>query len=66
MNEPDDEMARQLEESARQRAAADYRLVGRTAENRRISARIQVKVRTTLGQPADQWVIDVAEGRLPV
>ncbi|CAM3494063.1 hypothetical protein [Tsukamurella hominis] len=51
--------------SAEQRAHADYELYGTTAEARKISARILVKLARQEDKDPDQWVLDVAEGRLP-
>lgn len=54
-----------LEESAAARARADFRLRGDTPEIRRQVARVRVKAQRKMGVEPDQWVIDVAEGRLP-
>ncbi|MFT3662667.1 MAG: hypothetical protein QM809_15195 [Gordonia sp. (in: high G+C Gram-positive bacteria)] len=54
-----------LTESQRQRENADFTLRGRTPEARRASARGLVTIARKRGQQPDQWVLDVAEGRLP-
>ena len=54
-----------IADSARQRAEASFRLHGDTPDIRRISARILVKAARRLGEEPEQWVLDVAEGRLP-
>lgn len=54
-----------LAESARQRAEADYEIAGDTPEIRRINAGTAIKAMRKLGRTPDQWLIDVAEGRLP-
>ncbi len=54
-----------LVESARQREDADFELFGRTPEARQLSARILVNLDRQEGKVTPQWVIDVAEGRLP-
>ncbi|MEZ5213286.1 hypothetical protein MYK68_19890 [Gordonia sp. PP30] len=54
-----------LEESAAARDAADFDLRGRTPEERRINAETFVINRRLWGKEIPQWVIDVAEGRLP-
>lgn len=54
-----------LEESAEARANAPYRLRGKTPRERRIAAQIQVKLAHQRGKEPEQWVLDVAEGRLP-
>ena len=58
-------MTADLNTSAEQRANADYELTGDTPESRRLSAEILVKVDRLEGKTPDQWVLDVAEGRLP-
>ena len=54
-----------LEESAAARARADFKLNGRTPRARLASARILVRVAEVEGTEPEQWVLDVAEGRLP-
>ncbi|MFC7754361.1 hypothetical protein [Tsukamurella soli] len=54
-----------IEESAAARAKADFHLWGMTPHNRRISAQIVVEVARRKGEEPEQWVLDVAEGRLP-
>ncbi len=54
-----------LEESAAARARSERQLRGRTAEERRIAAEIVVVNNQMRGVDTPQWVIDVAEGRLP-
>lgn len=51
--------------SAEQRARSDYDLYGDTAEARRVSAEILVTLDRKEGKTPEQWVLDVAEGRLP-
>ena len=51
--------------SAERRAQADYVLGGETPEARVFSARILMELDRQEGKQTDQWVIDVAEGRLP-
>lgn len=51
--------------SAKQRAASQFDLRGSTPENRRISAQILVKIARKENREPEQWVLDVAEGRLP-
>ncbi|MBS4102777.1 hypothetical protein [Tsukamurella paurometabola] len=46
------------------RAAADFALTGDTAEARKISARILVKIARQDGEEPEPWVLAVAEGRL--
>ncbi|MCS3779356.1 hypothetical protein [Tsukamurella ocularis] len=58
-------MTATVNESAEQRANADYELTGDTPESRRLSAEILVKLDRQEGKTPDQWVLDVAEGRLP-
>lgn len=54
-----------LEESAAARERASFRLAGESPEERVIVARIRVKIARQRGQEPEQWVLDVAEGRLP-
>ncbi|GEE01611.1 hypothetical protein nbrc107696_20570 [Gordonia spumicola] len=54
-----------LERSARERAGADFILAGRTSRARQSAANILVKVARLQGEEPEQWVLDVAEGRLP-
>ncbi|MEZ5211344.1 hypothetical protein MYK68_11365 [Gordonia sp. PP30] len=54
-----------LSESERQRMNADYTLRGRTPRARSAAARALVTIARRRGEEPDQWVLDVAEGRLP-
>lgn len=54
-----------LDESAAARKRAAFGLRGRTPQERVIAARILVKIARQRGQEPEQWVLDVAEGRLP-
>lgn len=54
-----------LEESVAARERADFRLAGPTPRARLASARILVRVAELEGTEPEQWVLDVAEGRLP-
>ncbi|WP_156485544.1 hypothetical protein [Tsukamurella pseudospumae] len=54
-----------IEDSARERDEADFELRGRTPEARQASASILVNIDRQEGKTTPQWVIDVAEGRLP-
>ncbi len=58
-------MTMSVEESAAARERADFKLRGRTAPARRSAARILVKAARLRGEEPEQWVLDVAEGRLP-
>ncbi|WP_157851108.1 hypothetical protein [Gordonia phthalatica] len=53
------------EESAEARRKAAYRLAGDTPRARRYAAMALMTAQRRLGKEPDQWVIDVAEGRLP-
>lgn len=54
-----------IADSARQRAASGKALFGSTPAARRKSAQIVVKIDRLEGREPPQWVLDVAEGRLP-
>lgn len=54
-----------LDASAQQRAESDYEIVGSTPEIRQINANTVVRIMRRQGKVPDQWLIDVAEGRLP-
>lgn len=51
--------------SAEERARAKFKLTGITPRARRLSAEIIVNVARGRGEEPEQWVLDVAEGRLP-
>jgi hypothetical protein len=51
--------------SAEERERADFALWGNSPEARRISAQILVNLDRQEGKTPVQWVLDVAEGRLP-
>lgn len=54
-----------LERSARERDEADFFLRGQSEEERMISAQIVIELDRQEGKQTPQWVVDVAEGRLP-
>lgn len=51
--------------SAEERAKAKFSLTGDTPRSRQLSAEILVKLDRRKGKEPEQWVLDVAEGRLP-
>ncbi|WP_156485629.1 hypothetical protein [Tsukamurella pseudospumae] len=52
-------------DSAKARANAKFELTGDSPRSRQLSAEILVKVARRRGEEPEQWVLDVAEGRLP-
>ncbi|QKT08761.1 hypothetical protein HUN08_17295 [Gordonia sp. X0973] len=58
-------MSMSLEESAAARERADFQLRGSNPSTRRSAARILVNAARIRGEEPEQWVLDVAEGRLP-
>ena len=54
-----------LEASKRQRADSEWDLRGNSPGARRAAAELLVTVRKKQGREVEQWVLDVAEGRLP-
>ena len=58
-------MTMDLAESARQREEADFELWGDTPRTRRLIAEALVIAKRRMGKKPEQWVVDVAEGRLP-
>ncbi|MFT3716620.1 MAG: hypothetical protein QM774_11950 [Gordonia sp. (in: high G+C Gram-positive bacteria)] len=58
-------MSSSLEESAKAREEADFAIRGRTPRERRNYAKVLVRARELEGREPEQWVVDVAEGRLP-
>ncbi len=51
--------------SAEERAKADFSLRGDSPRARQLSAELLVVLAHRKGEEPEQWVIDVAEGRLP-
>lgn len=58
-------MTDSLSRSAEERELADFELGGDSPRARQLSAQIIVKLDRQEGKQTPQWVIDVAEGRLP-
>lgn len=54
-----------MSDSARRREEAEFELRGVTPRARRLSAQALVNLARTLDEEPEQWVLDVAEGRLP-
>ncbi|WP_440713237.1 hypothetical protein [Gordonia sp. FQ] len=54
-----------LEESRRQRENADWELRGNSPGARRAAAKLRATALRKQGREVEQWVLDVAEGRLP-
>ncbi|BDD84188.1 hypothetical protein TPB0596_39510 [Tsukamurella pulmonis] len=51
--------------SAEARANAEFALAGDSPRSRRLSAQLLVRLAHRRGEDPEQWVLDVAEGRLP-
>ncbi|NKY20243.1 hypothetical protein [Tsukamurella spumae] len=51
--------------SAEERAKAKFSLQGSTPRSRQLSAELLVTLARRQGHEPEQWVLDVAEGRLP-
>ena len=54
-----------IADSARRREQSEFDLRGSSPAVRRANARLLVKIARIEGREPEQWILDVAEGRLP-